>query len=457
MRCTDVRLDSLEPRLSGFYLKLLLFTGVSWAIQAAELVLLFFTRVLVTQDIKIGTPVLEMFEVSILVGSAFGGLIFGQIADKLGRRVALITSMVFSSAGFAILAYANVSDILLLGRVIIGLGFGGQLVSTFLLVFELTPSSMTSRMIAFINAFTGLGGLLGLALAYVVAPKLQWRSTYFGTSGLVLYTFVLHFMVPESPRWLASVGRTDEACAIVEKMEQSCGQVEALQSTSVQDFPALETKLSRIQELQRLNSTLILGIMWITMTVSTYILGIYIPTLISLNGYNMFASWTTTSLLEIAQVVGSITGATVLDTYGPSRCFVIFAILAATLSIWLSYMPWSCIVVIFFSFFVTAFLSVCWSCVLLYTPLHMKVMYRGRGMGYAIGVSRLAAVGGQFIYPYMFNTWMLSVSMICWIFGGLLIVVAVLIHIVSHINYHPLSQEDDAISLTEREEIWRTN
>ncbi|KAL7993330.1 putative MFS transporter superfamily [Plasmopara halstedii] len=185
------------------------------------------------------------------------------------------------------------------------------------------------------------------------------------------------------------------------------GQVEALQSTSVQDFPALETKLSRIQELQRLNSTLILGIMWITMTVSTYILGIYIPTLISLNGYNMFASWTTTSLLEIAQVVGSITGATVLTHMDlPAVCNL--CNLAATLSIWLSYMPWSCIVVISFLFCYGFSLSLLELCSL-YTPLHMKVMYRGRGMGYAIGVS-------------------------------------LLIHIVSHINYHPLSQEDDAIS-----------
>lgn len=216
----DTRLNSLEPRLSWFYVRLLLLTGVSWAIQAAELVLLIFTRVLVANDIGMGTPVLEIFGASIFMGSMAGGPIFGHIADTFGRRIALLTAMVFSLGGLAVSARANVEYMLIIGRVVIGLGFGGQHSSTVVLVQELAPQSMRGRVVSLLDAFTGIGGLIGVALAYAVAPWLEWRTTYFVVCGLVLYTVVLCLTIPESPRWLASVGRTEEAYAILEKIER---------------------------------------------------------------------------------------------------------------------------------------------------------------------------------------------------------------------------------------------
>ncbi|CEG49998.1 Synaptic vesicle transporter SV2 (major facilitator superfamily) [Plasmopara halstedii] len=444
----DEQINSFGPHLSKFYIRLLLLIGVSWAIQAAELVLLIFTRVLVTQEIKMGTQVHEICGVGILIGSTAGGPIFGHVADKFGRRAALIIAMIFSLAGLAISSCVNVEYMLILGLVIIGFGYGGQLASTFILIHELTPRSMSCRIVALLNAFTGFGGLLGVVLTYAVAPQLGWRTTYLLTSGLVLYAFVLYFMVLESPRWLASVGRTKEAFNIVKDIEQSGSrmligndaQKAALHSISVQNLSATMMKSSQPQQP---TPTLVLWILWITMTVSSYTLGVYFPTLISLNGYNIFTSWTTTSALKIAQVVGSVTAATVLDAYGSHRCFVVFASLAATLSIVLSYMAWWPAVVIFFLFIVTALLSAGWSCVLAYTPIHYELTHRGSKMGYAIGVSHLAAVGGRYLYPYMFNIWTLSVSMLCWISGGLLVIVAITIGVAPKFGYRPLAQEDD--------------
>ncbi|KAG7375218.1 hypothetical protein PHYPSEUDO_002455 [Phytophthora pseudosyringae] len=307
---------------------------------------------------------------------------------------------------------------------------------------------MRGRVISLLDAFTGIGGLVGLALAYAVAPWLEWRTTYLLVCGLVLYAAVLWFTVPESPRWLASVGRTEEASAIVEKIERLHGlqspgdniQKEELGFTSILESPSSSAKPSRFK---RLTPTFIVWALWVAMTLSSHALGIYVPTLISLNGYNVFASWSTIGVQNIAQVVGSFAAAAVVDTYGPRRCFAAFATLVAVFSVALGYATWSRAIVIGVSFLVTALLSACWSCVLTYTPGHYSTTHRGRGMGYAVGVSRLTAVGGCYLYPHMFNVWVLSVPVLCWIFGGVLTMVAV--GVVGY-RYQPLNQEDDTDS-----------
>ncbi|KAK1940053.1 putative transporter svop-1 [Phytophthora citrophthora] len=441
----DARLDALEPRLSSFYVRLLLLTGVSWAIQAVELALLVFTRFLVANDIGMGTPVLEIFGASIFMGAMAGGPIFGHIADRFGRRLALVIAMVFSLGGLVVSARASAGYMLIIGRVVAGLGFGGQLSSTVVLIQEFTPQSMRGRMVSLLDAFTGIGGLAGLALAYVVAPRLEWRTTYLVTCGLVLHAVVLRFTVPESPRWLTSVGRTEEAIAIVEKIENSHVRQtpengilkEELDFSTGLESPSSTAKPSR---LQKTVPTLVIWILWIAMTMSSYALGIYVPTLISLNGYNVFASWRTIGTLNIAQVVGSCVASTVVDTFGPRRSFAAFAMMTTIFSVALSYAAWCKAIVIGVSFVVTALLSACWSCVLTHTPGYYSTSHRGRGMGYAVGVSRLAAVGGCYLYPHMFNVWVLSVPVLCWVFGGILAVVAV--GIVPHFGYQPLSQGD---------------
>jgi putative MFS transporter len=445
----EQRLDALEPRLSWFYVRLLLLVGVSWAIQAAELALLVFTRLLVANDIGMGTPVLEIFGASIFMGAMAGGPLFGHVADAFGRRIALLAAMVFSLGGLAVSARANVEYVLIIGRVVVGLGLGGQLSSTVVLVQELAPSSMRGRVLALLDAFAGVGGLIGLALAYAVAPSLEWRTTYLATCGLVLYALVLRFAVPESPRWLASVGQVDEPLALVELIERSHGHRSpsggAPKEGSFTEIPASPSStLEKSSWTQRMVPTLVLWLLWVATTLSSYALGIYVPTLISLNGYNVFASWITIGVLYIAQVLGSLTAALVLDSHGPQKSLAGFAASATVSSVVLSYVPCLSALVVASAFLVTASLAGCWSCVLTYTQGCFTTLRRGRGMGYAVGVSRVAAVGGSYLFPHMFNVWIVSVPALCWVFGGLLTGVAVVV--VPYFGLQSLDQHEDSHS-----------
>ncbi|KAL4167777.1 hypothetical protein KRP22_013261 [Phytophthora ramorum] len=302
----DARLNALESCLSWVYIRLLLLMGASWAIQAAELVLLIFTRVIVADDIGMGEQALEIFGASILMGSVAGGPIFGHVADAFGRRKALLLAMVLSVGGLAVSAQAEAEYVLIIGRVVTGLGFGGQFSSTLVLLQELVPRSMRGRVVSLLDAFTGLGGMVGVGLAFAVEPWLKWRTTYMLVCSFVLYTVVLHFTIPESPRWLASVGRMEEAYAAVEKIERlhhlqpPSDDIPKIVLGFKSVFAPLPSSTIRPSSCKQMTPILSLLTLWIAITLSSYTLGIYVPTLIGLEGFNMFKSWSTVALNEVS-------------------------------------------------------------------------------------------------------------------------------------------------------------
>ncbi|KAG1706778.1 hypothetical protein DVH05_027630 [Phytophthora capsici] len=421
------RLDSLDARLSWFYIRLLLLTGVSWAAHAAELVLFTFTRRLVAHNIGMGTHALEALGVGVFLGSALGGPLFGLLADARGRRSALLLAMMLSLLGLALSAVAKKDYHIIAARIVAGIGLGGELPAATVLVQELAPRPMQGRMVALLEAFTGVGGVIGVALAYGLAPQVGWRATYLMICGCVLYTGVLRFGIPESPRWLACVGRVDEALLVVEKLERAHGARKQYDNLKTQDA-ATPVAVESVPTNARVKPsafdkpvhTLVLWTLWLVMTMSSYALGCYIPTLISMSGFNMYESWSTVALLHGSQVFGCILAWWTMETRGRKKSMGAFAAAASVASVLLSYMPWYRFVVVIGTCSVSALLAGTWSCVLAYTPEHFETAVRARGVSYAFGFSRLGAAGGALLYPHMFDVWLMSVAAITWIFAGLL-------------------------------------
>lgn len=432
------RLDSLDARLSWFYARLLLLTGISWAVHTAELVLFLFTRQLVARNVGMGTRALEALGVGIFVGAAIGGPLFGYLADTRGRRSALLMAMALSLTGLLLSALATRHYQVIIARVVAGVGLGGELPAATVLVQELSPRAMRGRMVALLEAFTGVGGVLGVALAFGLAPQIGWRATYVIICGCVLYVAVLRFGVPESSRWLASVGRVDEALMLVEKVEKAHGKRAsfAVQSESVAQMPVT------IKTLSLSKRTLEIWSLWAVVALSAYALGTYVPTLISLWGFNVFSRWSSMVLIGLAQVFGCLLVSLVLDDYGRMQTLACVASSAAVVTALTSHAPWSGPFVVVGVCLVSALFAASWSCILVYAPDSFATGVRGRGVGYAFGFCRLGATVGSLLCPHMFNVWVMSVPAIAWAFAVLLIAVVVAAAFMHEQRYMYLKNED---------------
>uniref|UniRef100_M4BTT0 Major facilitator superfamily (MFS) profile domain-containing protein n=1 Tax=Hyaloperonospora arabidopsidis (strain Emoy2) TaxID=559515 RepID=M4BTT0_HYAAE len=163
------------------------------------------------------------------IGSAIGAVASGACADYFGRKPILLTALSFwlvvtaSTAG----AWNDVSFMTL--RLLSGVGIGGQLALLAVLAIEYTPTQTRGRITILAVSMAGLGVCSGVGYGQLAGPATKdggigWRPTYGILSAIaLLVAAVLYRVLEESPKYLASVGRAEEALCIIEKIETAHG------------------------------------------------------------------------------------------------------------------------------------------------------------------------------------------------------------------------------------------
>jgi MFS family permease len=161
-----------------------------------------------------------------LLGEVVGALVFGRLTDILGRRrlflVTLVTYLLASGIG----GLAFNFWFLAVFRFIAGAGIGGEYTAINSAIDELIPSHYRGRTDIIINGTYWAGAALGAAASiFLLNPNLLpidvgWRLGFFIGPVIGVFAIYLRYVLPESPRWLMTHGRNDEAVRIVEEIEQ---------------------------------------------------------------------------------------------------------------------------------------------------------------------------------------------------------------------------------------------
>jgi benzoate transport len=139
-----------------------------------------------------------------LVGMAFGSILLGGVADKYGRRTTLLGCLIVMSAGMFLATTSSSANILMVWRVLTGLGIGGMLSCTNATVAEFSNTKWRSMCISLMVIGYPLGGVIGgeIAQKYLLV-NFDWRSVfYFGSIVTGCLIPVVYFLVPESVHWL---------------------------------------------------------------------------------------------------------------------------------------------------------------------------------------------------------------------------------------------------------------
>ncbi len=146
---------------------------------------------------------------ALLVGWAVGGVIFGKIADRIGRTKTLALTMAMYSIGTAMCAFAPNIEILLLCRVIAALGIGGEWAAGAAMVAEVIPGEKRVEAGALLYTSAPFGLALAMGVNYVIAgdlfahtPEMSWR--YALAFGLVpaIIAFIIRLFIKEPEVWV---------------------------------------------------------------------------------------------------------------------------------------------------------------------------------------------------------------------------------------------------------------
>ncbi|MGO8788650.1 MAG: MFS transporter [Terriglobia bacterium] len=138
-----------------------------------------------------------------LIASAVGGILFGLVADRFGRRVALIASIIVYSAFTAACGFSHGLWELAALRLGVGLGMGGEWATGAALVSETWPDQHRGKALGFMQSGFAIGYALAAIVAALIMPRWGWRPVFFAGIFPALVTLWIGRNVEESPLWLA--------------------------------------------------------------------------------------------------------------------------------------------------------------------------------------------------------------------------------------------------------------
>jgi len=169
-----------------FPAKLFLFAFVGWAFDFYDLVLLGFLKDGVAKSLHLG-PSGEAWMLGVALGtSGLGGIAAGWLADRVGKRTMLATTILFYSAGSLLSGLAPNVESFLVARAIVGLGVGGEWAIGHALVAEAIRREARGRGAALLQSGEPVGVALAAIVGYLIAPAVGWRAVMIGSSVTAL-------------------------------------------------------------------------------------------------------------------------------------------------------------------------------------------------------------------------------------------------------------------------------
>jgi len=147
------------------------------------------------------------------VGAMVGAFFFGYAAEKIGRRpIFMITVLTFSiPSGLMYLTPDGGWIYLSVMRFVVGFGVGGLYTIDLALVQEFVPARYRGVISGLLTAFIPIGVMIASALAGNLAPLIGWRGLFLIALMPAFLTLLIRVWIPESPRWLISKGRYEDA------------------------------------------------------------------------------------------------------------------------------------------------------------------------------------------------------------------------------------------------------
>jgi MFS family permease len=237
------RLDRLP--WSRFHWLLVVGLGITWILDGLEVTLMgAISAVLQRRDVLgFSAAAIGSISSAYLTGAVVGGLIFGHLTDRFGRRTFFFVSLSTYLIGVALTAVSWNLGSFAAFRFLTGAGIGGEYSAVNSAIDELIPARFRGRIDLMINGSFWLGALAGSASTAVIlnptilAVNVGWRLGFGAGAVIGLVILYLRRFIPESPRWLFTHGQRDEAEKIVSEFEEELGATDSPLADSRLDEP----------------------------------------------------------------------------------------------------------------------------------------------------------------------------------------------------------------------------
>lgn len=179
----------------------LLAAALGWMLDSFDVMLYSLVVAYIMRDLHMSKQSAGFLNTLTLLASGIGGVLFGFIADRIGRTRALMLSiLIYSVCSFASGLAPSVL-VLAIIRFLLGLGLGGEWNTGATLVAETWPTHLRARALAIVQSSWAFGYALAAVVAGIMLPRTGWRYVFFVGILPAMLTLWIQKRVPESELW----------------------------------------------------------------------------------------------------------------------------------------------------------------------------------------------------------------------------------------------------------------
>ncbi|MDY7534038.1 MFS transporter [Pseudomonas sp. Bout1] len=394
-----------EVPLTREHLKCCLALFFVFAIEAWEMMIIVYTAPLIAEDFALDALAIGNLISAMFIGMLLGSLAWGKIAERVGRKHAILWSLaVYGVISLASALAPNFLSLYVL-RFLSGVAAVGMMVVTFAHYQELLPVRHRGALTVYLASGWPIGMLLALGATVWLMPW-GWRAIIVLSSMGSLWALVVALWVPESPYWLASVGRQAQARRVIHRLSRGAVQIaegcqlQVDQSTRGCQRDVFTGAMFKVSALQILvNFTFSWGY-WGLQT--------WLPTLLQQRGLNLPQSYGFIALSALCMIPGYVAASYLTHRFGRKK--IVIGFIGASVIAGYGFANAQTLQMLYLSNFALAFFSLgawgvwgTWVAELYPTPL------RTIGYGWAIFAQRVAnilapsLIGALVAYGASFN------------------------------------------------------
>ena len=368
--------------------KLLGIAGLAWMFDAMDVGILSFVIAALATEWALTPNEMGWIGSVNSIGMAVGALVFGVLADKVGRKKIFMITLILFSVASGLSALTTTLFAFLALRFLVGMGLGGELPVASTLVSESVEAKERGRVVVLLESFWAAGWIISALIAYFIIPDYGWRVALLITALPAFYAIYLRLKLPDSPKYTEkNTEKNTETRSIIQNMKGVWAKKYA-------------------------KATLMLWIVWFTVVFSYYGMFLWLPSVMVMKGFSLIQSFEYVLIMTLAQLPGYFSAAWLIEKAG--RKFVLVTYLLGTAASAFVFGSAETTAVLIVSGMLLSFFNLgAWGALYAYSPEQYPTVIRATGSGMAASVGRIGGILG----PLLVGSLVTAGYEIGWIFG----------------------------------------
>ncbi|MGZ2747282.1 MFS transporter [Burkholderia stagnalis] len=269
---------------------------------------------------------------SALFGMMFGNIVFGTIAERIGRRWAIAACLTLFSVFTAAAGLAPTPALFGAARFLAGIGIGGVMPNVIAQMTEYSPRRVRSTLVTLMFSGYSVGGMLAAVMGKGMIEAYGWQSVFVAAGAPVLLVPLLVKWMPESLPFLIRRGRTDELARIARRLDPAYRRQPGDCYVVPREDKAGSAPVRQLFDDGRGFSTVMFWIACFMCLFMVYALSSWLTRLMAGAGYSLGSALTFVLVLNAGAMVGAIGGGWLADRF-PIKAVLVSMYLLTAVSI----------------------------------------------------------------------------------------------------------------------------